>query len=343
MNVKFTPILEIPSRTSLDGVNRFRVLSDGEFLYLVMPDGVFKTPNSNGVPKPPVRLSLPSGELNNFYIIDQTWFLLKHPGTDGHVFLKSGDAGRSWASLDNGLQVPAGNTFTRLTATRMGLVDGGLFLNAGGGTNFLASYDDGNQWKVLAGVFGTAAAYPGQFLVREYDVWLGGEAPLDFAYLRKGRLAASRLEWEMQPRSVAPQELGNRNVQFIEEQRGTRQLFAGVEGGIMRSLDRGNSWNWSLKFAQADGKYPYIQQICFSRRTEEQLWIGGFDKAKNGEPYLAFSDDNGDSFTDLSQVFQTDATWRNVLAIHELDSGEIWAATFAAKEKKIKIGRLQIG
>lgn len=55
------------------------------------------------------------------------------------------------------------------------------------------------SWKVLRGTLGSQMCYHGIFLIIDHDVILGGECPLDVAYLQKGKLATNYLDWVSEP------------------------------------------------------------------------------------------------------------------------------------------------
>ena len=57
--------------------------------------------------------------------------------------------------------------------------------------------------------------------------------------------------------------MANRNVQFIRH--AGASIFAGVEGGLLRSDDGGASFGWSIYFPLSSGKYPYIRQFARAR------------------------------------------------------------------------------
>jgi photosystem II stability/assembly factor-like uncharacterized protein len=336
----FERIISLGSKTLLNTVDRFRLRFDQHSSYIVMPEGVwrgpaFLVPGANVIP-----LKLPPGEIENFYVEGEKWFLLKEPDKDGRVFLCSDDYGSTWHPMDDGLEVEVSGRKSRLVATRMTWQGDVCFLNAGGGINFLSSRDGGKHWTVLMGSIAVQMASPGQFLVREHDALLGGEAPLDVAYLRKGRLRTDASGWSQSPRSVAPAGIENRNVQFIEANQAGTDLFAGVEGGLLKSTDGGDSWRWVQRFVQGDRKYPYIQHICFASPPSERVWVGGFDKPNDSLPYLSMSEDDGETWDDLSAVVAVDPHWRDVLAVQEDPAGRVIVVVFDVKARHIEVGEL---
>lgn len=99
-------------------------------------------------------------------------------------------------------------------------------------------------------------------------------------------------------------ELDNRNVQFITSvANGNNPLrvFIGVEGGLLRSDDGGQAFKFVIKKVQADNSYPYITAFLSLANQPNRVVVAGFDKA-TGKPYLAWSDNAGDSWTDISSL-----------------------------------------
>ncbi len=340
MKLRFDSILSLPSKTQLDSSDRFRLRLDETSSYFVAPEGVWRGP---AILAPDVRLvplKLPAGAIENFYLADDAWFLLKEHGNDGRVFLRSDDEGKSWQPWDDGLEVEWGGRKSRMVPTRMAWQNGVVFLNAGGGRNFMSSRDGGKHWALLAGSWGMQPASAGEFLVGGADVLLGGEAPLDFAYLNKGELAGDAATWKKEPEFVAPEGIENRNVQFIEAHPDGKALLAGVEGGLLESDDGGSSWRFSQRFESGEGSYPYFQHISFSASRPDWIWAGGFDKATDGLPYLSVSADRGKTWMDVSKALRANPDWRDLLSIHESADGSTWVSVFDSKRMRVEVGVL---
>ena len=249
----------------------------------------------------PIRL--PPGEVHSLCEAGGKVFLLKAGGEDGHTLLRSFNHGDSFEPIDGGLQIPGSAPAERLVPTRLAIVDDQIFTNAGGGRNLLCGANDGRNWTLLSGLFANSACYAGKFLVLGSVVMLGGECPLDSAYLLRGTLTSRGTGWQTPPSNVAPSDLSNRNVQFIalDERRGV--MFAGVEGGLLQSTDGGFGWTWVRQFGVGIGQYPYITQIGFPTHVDTCL-VGGYDKANNNEPYVALLS-RGLVWTDISKVINS--------------------------------------
>lgn len=131
---------------------------------------------------------------------------------------------------------------------------------------------------------------------------VGGECPLDVAYVRAYRLGANGGLASNTPLPVTLPALENRNVQFIEQVANTQRVFAGVEGGLLRSEDGGQSFKFVIQQPVEGAKaYPYIRAFLALAGKPDTLVVGGFDKA-NALPYLAWSADGGNKWTDISSL-----------------------------------------
>ena len=178
-----------------------------------------------------------------------------------------------------------------------------LYSNAGAGNNLLTSNDKGNTWQVIRGSKDSQMCYPTKFHVIGDRVLVGGECPLDMAFVEAYRLTpdGGALASEDKLPLTLP-EMENRNVQFIESVPETQMVFVGVEGGLLRSTDNGNSFKFVIHEPLSDGKgYPYISAFLPLKDKPGTIVVGGFDKM-HGRPYLAWTQDSGASWNDISKL-----------------------------------------
>lgn len=232
---------------------------------------------------------------------------ISHPtgvGATKRSLLKSLDDGVTWTPIDQGLEECLGGVCGFLQSSQIEAVAGRLFVNAGG--NVLVSGDEGASWSVLFGASSTGkpqsqACYDPAFALVGQRLLLGGECPLDTAYVRAGTLRPDMLGWLSAPASAVTPPLENRNVQFLRQRGATREVYAGIEGALLLSDDAGDSYRFLLFFDGEAPKYPYITHILFPSRNPSAIVIGGFDKAAGG-PYLAVSLDSGLTWTDRSDL-----------------------------------------
>ena len=71
---------------------------------------------------------------------------------------------------------------------------------------------------------------------------------------------------------------------------------------LLRSDDGGRSFKFVIRHPIEGGKmYPYVQNFLSLKNKPNVIVVGGFDKA-NARPYLAWSADGGDNWTDVSAM-----------------------------------------
>lgn len=190
-----------------------------------------------------------------------------------------------------------------LSMQDMKLAGNRLYSNAGGGNNLLTSKDGGTTWQVIRGSKDSQMCYASKFHVIGDRVLVGGECPLDMAFVEAYRLTAdggALADDDKLPLNLP--EMENRNVQFIESVPGTEMVFVGVEGGLLRSGDNGRSFRFVIREPLSDAKgYPYIGAFLPLKDNPGTIVVGGFDKM-HGRPYLAWSDDTGYSWKDISRL-----------------------------------------
>ena len=181
--------------------------------------------------------------------------------------------------------------------------NGRLYANAGGGSNLFTSKDKGATWQVVLGQKASMMCYASKFHVFKDRVLVGGECPLDMAFVDAYQLNADGSALASEDKlPIGLPELENRNVQFIEPVPGSKLVFIGVEGGLLRSVDEGASFKFVIREPLEGGKgYPYIGAFLPLKSTPGHIVVGGFDKA-HGRPYLAWSPDNGASWNDVSTL-----------------------------------------
>lgn len=226
-----------------------------------------------------------------------------------HSTCSLGQTAVSFAPRDQDLHTCNAYFCETLSMQDLKLAGKRLYSNAGGGNNLLTSSDGGTTWQVIRGSKDSQMCYATKFHVLGDRVLVGGECPLDMAFLEAYRLTADGGALASQEKlPLTLPELENRNVQFIESVPGTGMVYVGVEGGLLRSMDNGHSFRFVLHEPQTDAKgYPYIGAFLPLRDKPGTLVIGGFDKL-HGRPYLAWSDDNGYSWKDISALVPGYAT-----------------------------------
>ena len=256
---------------------------DGQHEYLGTADGLWRL-------APFERIAFAGQRIDALAVRDGKLYVGKQPTIEetssDHTLVVSSDHGATFTPIDEGLRdltLDGGHM-----AVHQILIDGDrLFVSAGG--NLLVSRDDGGTWTPLFPSTKQAAVQscPTTFNVQGDTVLLGGECPLDIGWI--GRLAP-----DGSVQRVDVDDMQNRNVQFIARDGST--VFAGVEGGLLRSDDGGASYTWSIHFPLESASYPYIRQLA--RGAGGALFAGGFDKGLFA-PYLVVSYDDGQTWSEV--------------------------------------------
>ncbi len=285
---------------------RFGFASDDQYDYVATPHGLFRSSAILGAPLQPVAAA--GVKLNNVAVNGGALYVLRHgeevrgDRATEHTLLRSLDRGATFENIDAGLEDCYYGYCLFLPATEIEFAPGRIFLGAGG--NVLVSADNAASWNILQGVTedGNPApqSCPTVFHRVGQRLFIGGECPLDFGFLRAGELQGDLLGWKVPPGPISTPEMENRNVQFVRSAGGA--ILAGIEGAILKSCDGGSSFKYVVHYPLSGGlKYPYIHQILAPSRYPGLLIAGGFDKA-NLVPYLAWSGDYGEMWTDVSSL-----------------------------------------
>lgn len=293
------------------------------FVFFGTDGGLFRAPSS--LASSPQRIAFEATPVTSLAWSNGALYATLDSGP--HALMKSTDDGLTWQALDSQLEECVGRFCGMLRASQVEVAGDRLFVNAGG--NVLVSGDEGATWSILFGASSTGkpqgqACYDPSFALAGQRLLLGGECPLDTAYLRTGTLAASRLAWQEEPAAARTPFLENRNVQFLRVRGDSNIVFAGIEGALMRSNDAGASYDFVLHFDQDAAKYPYITQILFP--APDTILIAGFDKAKGG-PFLAASYDDGATWRDESSLLMGvgNENW-SVAALAQIPGGPLLIA-----------------
>ncbi|MBK5259734.1 MAG: hypothetical protein JJE51_09075 [Thermoanaerobaculia bacterium] len=310
-------------------VPSFAFAADGLYEYLGTPDGLLRarrlrTANSLD------PIGFAGEQINNLYVDPSTLYV--QPGGQTRVtspdrtLIRSFDHGQTFQPIDSNLRDCSSGPCEYLVGHDIDVPAYGAILTEQGG-NLLATRNDGATWNILYGVpvAGQPAAQvcPLVFERVGQRVVMGGECPLDAGFLRWGDLTPDFLAWATIPQESFVADLGNRNVQFIREVQ-SGSIFAGVEGGLLKSTDGGRSFGWSLKYELDAVRYPYIRHFVQPAGFPSLIIIGGFDKV-NSSAYLAYSNDEG-------------VTWRDVSAlVPQPDEGEEGGISMLAQDLDTRV------
>jgi hypothetical protein len=333
---------------------------DDTYAYIATPNGLFRTAKQITADSTFELIGFQNKAITNLYVHNNTLYVLKRSeetrGTQAtdHSFLKSEDRGATFIPIDAGLHECLGGYCSFLTPTQAIFKDNLIFLNAGGAPNLQVSNNNGASWIPLLGSLASYACSIQPFELIGTRVLIGGECPLDFAYLRGGTLRPDLLGWaspEQRPTNVVTPNLGNRNVQFIKNKPNTPDVYAGVEGGLLKSVDAGQSFRFAIKYSLGNslGKYPYITKILLHSKLPNVIVVGGFDKGLAKRLFLAYSKDNGETWLDISSQTQlrvgkpsNTTEIDNVEFITEDSEGRVLVGVSRAETKTLTIVHLRV-
>lgn len=299
-----------------DGSEDARLAFDDTFAYLATPDGLFRLARDLNADSPLEMIGFERKQITNLYVRNNVLYVLKHGEQTrteraiDHSFLRTEDQGQSFIPMDEELEDCHGGYCSFLTPTQAVFKDGLIFLNAGGGRNLQVTPDQGKSWIALSGSLeAQVCSDPAIEIISEgadRRALIGGECPLDFAYLEHGTLRQDMLGWATngEPRRIEIPEFGNRNVMVIKQRPNSPLALAGIEGALLRSTDYGQSFAYAFRYPISGGAYPYVTHILYPARWPQMVIVSGFDKAKF-QPFLAYSPDDGAHWIDVSFLAQT--------------------------------------
>ncbi|HEY1042931.1 MAG TPA: hypothetical protein VGE60_03625 [Telluria sp.] len=271
----------------------------------------------------------------------QSWFEGPEGAAQQHVLCAMEPGSSAFVPKDEGLRACNEYYCSTLWMTDLKLAGTRLFSNAGGGRNLMVSDDQSASWRVLLGAFDTDICTHQAFHVMGDRVLVGGECPLDDAFISAYQLSAdggSLATGDELP--ITLPELENRNIQFIDSVPGTQRVFVGVEGGLLRSDDGGRSFKFVIHHPlERNTSYPYVRKFLTPKGKPETIVVGGFDKER-AKPFLAWSANGGDTWTDLSHMLpgaQQEGATAQVMDLAEAPDGRL---LIVLNEKETTQGRL---
>ena len=338
-DIRFEPELEYNTYESA-------MVRDEAFTYVATPGGLYRLPRTLQPGAQAELVAFAGRAISNLYVHDGALYLLKGghesdgaPAAD-HTLLRSTDRALTFTPLDQNLEECIGRYCSFLHATEAIFRDGTMIVNAGG--NVLSTRDGGLTWTPLVGSIAQQACYHPTIELIGQELLIGGECPLDVAYVRRGSLRSDFSGWTNEPSAVTSPFLENRNVQFIRRVRESDTVIAGIEGAILRSTDRGASFDFAYREPiEAADSYIYFTTFLAPERSS-RLLIGGFNKADNTIALMT-TDDDGVSWKDRGYLVRSSAHHFDSLAfLHEDADGRILAGLVAFDEKLLRIVELNL-
>lgn len=214
-------------------------------------------------------------------------------GSAEHSLCKLERRLESFRPRDDALRACVDTACERLWMTDLQGHAGLLLSNAGGGANVLAARGEWLNWDALVGDARVHGCGHAAFLVTGRRLLAGGCAPGLHAY----RFTGASLPLAAVP--VAQPAHDRRRVHVISQAGGA--VFAGVQGGLLKSADGGRSFRYVILHAAGARQQPAISSVLALRQRPQVLIAAGADAA-TGAAYLAVSGDGGEHWTDLSSI-----------------------------------------
>jgi hypothetical protein len=326
---------------------------DDAYAYVATPNGLFKTAQPITSDSSFELLGFQNKAIFDLLVHNNKLFVLKHSQAvlsnqpTEHSVLKSEDRGATFVPADNGLKYCRSDGYCLfLEATQALSKNNLIFFNAGIGVQ--VSSNEAASWIPLTGGLVWAGCGQSVFEIVNTRLFTGGECPLDVAYLRGISLRPDLLAVlppEQQPSPIVVPSLDNRNVMIIKHKPNSPDIYAGNEGGLLKSSDNGQSFRYVIKYSGS--RYPYINKILTYSKSPNVIVIGGFDKLLN-QPFLAYSKDNGETWFEISSKIQSliggtsFPLTNNVLFISEDPQGRVLVGVTHPRTKNLFIIQLRV-
>jgi hypothetical protein len=325
--------------------------TDDLYAYLATPDGLFRATLPLSENSSFELIGFESKTIFNLYVHNNSLYVLKDtvellgPPTD-HAFFRSDDHGASFVPMDNGLTECLGGYCRYLASYNALFKDDLIFLNAGGGNNLQVSNDNGLSWRPLLGnIEWTIGCQYLSFELIDNKLLTGGDCT-ESAYINAGILRPGLLSWQRQPTTVSMPGFQLAGTAFVKRNPGTTDVYAGVYGGLLKSTDLGNSFQFVLNFSSVGVAGPGISRIHFLSRAPKVILIGG---QWSDRGFIAYSKDSGETWFDISPGAElilgppgTQTFNFSVRFIYEDEDGGVFIGVLHPATHSIKIIRLRI-
>jgi hypothetical protein len=339
--VEFRPLVEIEYQTAhpVLGIEA-AIAFDESWIWVGTPGGLYRLPQQLLPGAAPQLIAFEGKPILDLAVGDGALWVGKETEevtgrASDHSFLRSTDGGTTFAPVDAALENCFGGFCRFMPVSQIKLHEGRIYATAGG--NVVVTSDGGASWTALVGFLEPQACYDPTIELAGDRLLIGGECPLDVAYIRHGTLSGEGTGFVPggEPRDALTPVLENRNVQFIRRIGDSSIVYAGIEGALLRSTDLGSSFDFVVHYElDSTEKYPYITHLAESDRG---FFIAGFDKM-DLLPYLATSAD-GIFWTDLSGAVQ--AADFNITAFVAVDpSGRLLAGLLDVERQLLRIGEI---
>jgi hypothetical protein len=212
----------------------------------------------------------------------------------------STDKGKTFTAIDGGLKSCVsfeGTEYcTPLTSGVMARKIGDtIYYSAGNYPNLFATKDQGRTWHTVMGEKADQAAMSAVFDIDGSRLLMTADVN-DTGAFKRFALARNRLRLATPGGTDVVPNLGYRQGYFFARRDNQKRTFVGMEGGVVRSDDRGNDWRFVFE------KETFITSLAFLGDT--RVLVAGNPKT-GGTPTMALSNDEGTTWTDVTSKLET--------------------------------------
>lgn len=203
-----------------------------------------------------------------------------------YVLFRSTDRGQTWHHIENNFGGPSGDAYSNLETLYADSETGYLY---GAGQQAIAvSFDQGEQWQLLSGGWDMIAL--SAMLTKHpvhNDLWLGGQNAIEQSTLVRYSLNHQTMDmWD----GLLPAPSVNETIVF--DRANPDRVIIGAEGGLVTSVDYGDSWHELL----ADTNAFYFDVL--QSPLDNDVWYSArWNKGVEPHPLqFIYSIDNGESW-----------------------------------------------
>lgn len=273
-------------KLGLDGLKVNELAINGDNLYAATSDGIFRKSLNNSDEFH--RIGLAGKNVEDMVIYSQQKILASfvdrtYTETPG-LFITT-NAGADWTQLESDF---GGDTPEPVFDLVADPDDEDILF--GGGLGVIAkSVDGGASWTPMWGEWQRIAT--GVSIVTlsptEKKVWAGGQGAIENGFLMRDPGLENETVWyDLMPNPTVVKEIA-----FKSED----DIFAGFEGGLIRSRDGGEAWETIIE--SDENRFFFGIGVSV---TPGRVYAGGWLKGQETQPLKLFvSNDNGDEWSEL--------------------------------------------
>ncbi len=328
LSVSFTYLYGQWEKAGLSAKLIFGIHELNDTLYVTTNDGVYKKGIYSGDTNW-ASIGMREEVILDLVLFSHSEMMLARqlpPYPDTISIYRTTDGGASWNEFQNEFGGPGGGYYG-LTACAQLEIDRRYpdTVYARGGYVVAKSTDRGNSWELVYPNTWDAMGYQSTIMKIDTNmpsrIWAGGELSLFQAYLLKSTDYGNT--WEQFENEMNPEGNNASNCLFINPNN-SDDLFLGMEGRIMRSLDGAYSWDTVL----APSSYTYILDIALSPTDPDVVYATGSDNGTlHGDLMYYISHDFGNSWDTIFSGLGNDFYANDLLIIQDSNKDVLFFGT----------------